>query len=83
MGTMKGGIALFDYDALDGATSTEVRQRTGEIRALMRRTAEDIIAIGPKLAEVKERRSLFTVGKPPRGYAAWKDRLRSSVACKG
>jgi site-specific DNA-methyltransferase (adenine-specific) len=46
---------LFDYDALDTATSTLVQQRTGEIKALMRRTAADIIAIGRKLAEVKER----------------------------
>jgi site-specific DNA-methyltransferase (adenine-specific) len=44
---------LFDYDALDTATSTLVQQRTDEIKALMRRTAEDIIAIGRKLAEVK------------------------------
>jgi len=47
-------IPTFDYDALDTATSTLVQQRTDEIKALMRRTAEDIIAIGRKLAEVKE-----------------------------
>ena len=44
-------IALFDYDALDAETSTLVQQRTDEIRALMRRSAEDIIAIGRKLNE--------------------------------
>ena len=32
-----------------------MQQRTDEIRALMRRTAEDIIAIGRKLSEVKAR----------------------------
>lgn len=46
---------LFDYDALDAETSDLVQRRTGEIKALMRRSAEDIIAIGRKLAEVKER----------------------------
>ena len=45
---------LFDYAALDTETSTLVQQRTDEIKALMRRTAEDIIVIGRKLAEVKE-----------------------------
>ena len=44
---------LFDYAALDTETSTLVQQRTDEIKALMRRTAEDIIVIGRKLAEVK------------------------------
>ena len=44
---------LFDYAALDTETSTFVQQRTDEIKALMRRTAEDIIVIGRKLAEVK------------------------------
>ena len=48
-------IALFDYDTLDAETSTLVQQRTDEIRALMRRTAEDITAIGRKLIEVKAR----------------------------
>jgi len=46
---------LFDYDALDAETSDLVQRRTGEIKALMRRSAEDIIGIGRKLAEVKER----------------------------
>ncbi len=46
---------LFDYAALDTATSLLVRERTDEIKALMRRSAEDIIAIGRKLAEVKAR----------------------------
>ena len=50
-----GHVTLFDYSELDTETSSVVQQRTDEIRALMRRTAEDIIAIGRKLIEVKAR----------------------------
>src|SRR6185503_9709278 len=46
---------LFDYQALDAETRIVVQQRTGEIKALMKRTAQDIIEIGEKLIEVKER----------------------------
>lgn len=44
----------FDYDALDSETRIVVQQRTGEIRGLMRRAAQDIVDIGLKLIEVKE-----------------------------
>ncbi|WP_250126633.1 DUF3102 domain-containing protein [Chroococcidiopsis sp. CCMEE 29] len=45
----------FDYASLDAATSRFVQQQTGEIRALMKRTAQGIVEIGQKLIEVKER----------------------------
>lgn len=45
---------LFDYDILDSSTRTVVQQRTGEIKALMRRTAQDIIEIGAKYSEVRD-----------------------------
>lgn len=45
---------LFDYNALDSETRIVVKQRTSEIRGLMRRAAQDIIDIGQKLIEVKE-----------------------------
>ena len=48
-------IITFDYAALGGETAGFVQQRTGEIRALMRRTAHDIIEIGLKLIDVKAR----------------------------
>lgn len=48
-------LALFDYGQLDSETRIVVQQRTGEIKALMKRTAQDIIEIGEKLIEVKER----------------------------
>lgn len=44
---------LFDYQQLDTETRIVVQQRTTEIKALMRRTAQDIIEIGQKLIEVK------------------------------
>lgn len=48
-------LALFDYTALDTETRIVVQQRTTEIKALMKRAASDIIEIGQKLIEVKER----------------------------
>lgn len=45
----------FDYVNLDAETSRFVQQQTGEIRALMKRTAQGIVEIGQKLIEVKER----------------------------
>ncbi len=46
---------VFDYTSLDGEISQFVQQRTGEIRVLMKRTAQDIIEIGQKLIGVKEK----------------------------
>ncbi len=46
---------FFDYTALDAETRIVVQQRTTEIKALMKRAASDIIEIGQKLIEVKER----------------------------
>jgi phage N-6-adenine-methyltransferase len=43
------------YAGLDLETRIVVRQRTGEIKALMQRTAQDLIEIGQKLVEVKAR----------------------------
>lgn len=44
----------FDYATLDTQTRIVVEQRTGEIKSLIRRSANDIIDIGQKLSEVKE-----------------------------
>jgi hypothetical protein len=48
-------LQSFNYAALDAETRIVVQQRTSEIKTLMRRTAQDIIEIGLKLAEVKAR----------------------------
>ena len=45
----------FEYEHLDERTQTIVWQRTSEIKELMRLTAENIISIGQKLTEVKEK----------------------------
>lgn len=45
----------FDYSSLDAETMSFVQQQTGEIRSLMKRTAQDVIEIGQKLIEVKQR----------------------------
>lgn len=45
----------FDYAGLDAPTSQFVQQQTGEIQALMKRTAQNIIEVGQKLIEVKNR----------------------------
>ncbi len=43
----------FDYSSLDAEISQFVQQQTGEIRMLMKRTAQGIVEIGQKLIEVK------------------------------
>ncbi|MDD3827414.1 MAG: DNA N-6-adenine-methyltransferase [Anaerolineae bacterium] len=43
------------YAGLDIETRIVVQQRTGEIKTLMQRTAQDLIEIGQKLVEVKVR----------------------------
>lgn len=48
-------LTLFDYDSLDTETRVIVQQRTSEIKKLVRQTAEGIIEIGEKLAEVRDR----------------------------
>jgi len=62
---------LFDYDALDTATSVLVQQRTSEIKALMRRSAEDIVAIGTKLTEVKAQLGHGRFGQWLQAEFAW------------
>lgn len=47
--------AGFDYSSLDWETSDFVQRQTGEIRTLMKQTAESIIEIGTRLMEVKEK----------------------------
>lgn len=44
----------FDYKTLDRNTQITVRQKTSEIKSLIRQTAQDIFYVGQKLAEVKQ-----------------------------
>lgn len=45
----------FDYDSLDSAAAVFVQQQTRAIQFLMKRSAEDIVEIGRRLIEVKQR----------------------------
>ncbi|PSM47800.1 hypothetical protein C7Y66_17930 [Chroococcidiopsis sp. CCALA 051] len=45
----------FNYTELEAEISQFVRQQTGEIQALVKRTAQDIIEIGQKLNAVKDK----------------------------
>lgn len=45
----------FDYASLDTVTAQFVQQQTGQIRILMRRTAQDIVEIGRRLVSIKEK----------------------------
>jgi len=51
---MSTELVPFDYAELDVETRIVVRQRTDEIKTLVRRSAQDIIDIGGKLIDVKE-----------------------------
>lgn len=51
----EGLTKVFDYAALDAETRIVVQQKTGEIKERTRRAAQDIIDIGAKLIEVKEK----------------------------
>ncbi len=48
-------LALFDYAQLEQSDRDFIQGRTNEIKALVKRTAQDIIDIGSMLIEVKER----------------------------
>jgi hypothetical protein len=50
-----GQRALFDYSVLDAETRIVVQQRAREIETIAKRMASDVVEIGGKLAEVKDR----------------------------
>ncbi len=64
----------FDYASLDIETRVLVRQHTREIKERMRRTAQDIIEIGQKLIDVKERLGHGKFGLWLRLEFEWTDR---------
>lgn len=64
----------FNYEVLDSETRQIVRQQTGEIRNLMHRTAGDIIEIGRRLTEVKERLPHGAFGPWLEAEFKWTDR---------
>lgn len=64
----------FDYTSLDVETSQFVQRQTGEIRVLMKRTAQGIIEVGQKLIEVKEKLGYGRFGEWLEAEFDWTDR---------
>ncbi len=64
----------FDYGVLDSETRIVVQQKTDEIRGLMKRTATDIIEIGERLMEIKDRLGHGHFGQWLAAEFAWGER---------
>jgi hypothetical protein len=47
--------ALFDYASLDAESRIVIQQKTGEIKTIAKRMARDVVDIGERLAEIKDR----------------------------
>lgn len=65
----------FDFAVLDETTAAFVSARTREIRALVKRSAADIIEIGQKLIEVKERLPHGEFGRWVDAEFGWQERM--------
>lgn len=65
---------LFDYGALDAETRIVVQQKTGEIRERIKRTANDIVEIGERLIEIKERLGHGQFGEWLKAEFEWDER---------
>ncbi len=68
----------FDYGSLDTETRIVVQQRAGEIKTIARRAATDIIEIGGKLSEVKDRLGHGRFGAWLEAEFAWQERTAQS-----
>jgi hypothetical protein len=65
--------ATFSYDRLDPETRIVVQQRTSEILTIMRRTAQDVIDLGGKLLDVKNRLDHGQFGEWLRAEFGWSE----------
>ncbi|MBW4420744.1 MAG: DUF3102 domain-containing protein [Myxacorys californica WJT36-NPBG1] len=65
----------FSYETLEVEARVVVQQRTGEIKSLIRRSAQDTIEIGQKLLEVKSRLGHGLFGDWLRTEFDWSERL--------
>lgn len=66
--------ALFDYEAIGTENRIIVQQRTVEIREIVRSTAENVIKIGGKLAEVRDRLGGRFIEWLALEFAEWSER---------
>jgi len=65
----------FDYSSLDDEARHFVQQQTGEIRGLMKRTAQGIVEIGQRLIDVKEKLGHGRFGSWLESEFEWTDRM--------
>lgn len=66
--------AGFAYDLLEPKTAREVRSTTGRIRGRVKRTVEDLIAVGHDLGQVKEALPHGQFGKWLKAEFGWGER---------
>jgi hypothetical protein len=71
-------VTPFNYDDLDPETRIIVQQRTSEIKAIARQTAQGVLDIGAKLAEVKDRLGHGRFGYWLDQEFGWSDRTARS-----
>lgn len=71
-------ITPFSYDDLDPETRIVVQQRTSEIKAIARQTAQGVLDIGAKLTEVKDRLGHGRFGYWLDQEFGWSDRTARS-----
>lgn len=67
-------LTIFDYTQLDTETRAIVQQETDELKAIVKRSAQDIIIIGQKLIRVKETLPHGEFGKWLDSEFGWTDR---------
>lgn len=70
---------LFDYDALDVETRVVVQQKTGEIKDRVRRSRQDILEIGERLVEIKDRLGHGSFGRWLEAEFGWSDRFAQDL----
>lgn len=71
---MSEQLSLFDYDSLNCEDRIVIKQKTDEIKVLMRRTAQDVFDIGGKLLEIKDRLGHGKFGHWLKSEFGWSDR---------
>lgn len=71
-------VTPFSYDELDPETRIVVQQRTSEIKAIARKTAQGVLDIGAKLTEVKDRLGHGRFGYWLDQEFGWSDRTARS-----
>jgi hypothetical protein len=64
---------VFDYETLSPETHQKIKEKTSELKSLIRRSAQNIIDIGQTLIEVKQRLGHGQYGKWLKAELGWSD----------